>query len=72
MSRRAEAELAASTSTSTDPLSVESSSVGALELSLDSPEELALARQLLRLEDVLRDVETNLYPNKAGGTLSLL
>merc|ERR1712118_188581 len=33
------------------------------EFSLDTPEEQALAKQLLRLEDVLLDVEKNLYPN---------
>eukprot|EP00607_Mallomonas_marina_P010406 CAMPEP_0182422034 /NCGR_PEP_ID=MMETSP1167-20130531/7613_1 /TAXON_ID=2988 /ORGANISM="Mallomonas Sp, Strain CCMP3275" /LENGTH=541 /DNA_ID=CAMNT_0024599737 /DNA_START=404 /DNA_END=2025 /DNA_ORIENTATION=- len=44
--------------------SLHSSYVQTVMFSLDTPEEMMLARTLLRVEDVLRDVENSLYPNK--------
>ena len=35
-----------------------------LEFKLDSPEELTLLKQIIRFQDILREVEKDLYPNK--------
>ena len=47
-----------------ESLNVDLDGVGWKSILFTKPEELALAKALLKLDDILREIETELYPNK--------